>query len=640
MTWEDMQDWLWSNINNPRGRTRNAYTALTKLKQKPRQSFRDFFREYRAVESEFPHIIPDWLRIEMLLFCCNKDIKDLFRSQNYPKSWNDLVEKGHEYDDDFHDRGYQNDRDTSHSGLTNNIGREDASHDWKRVQPTSERPEAANHGTIDVQGSVFVLIKAEDSWGVEKILRIRFLISPVADEEGLWLGKPWLKHVSLLLERESYLTWAFAICPPRTSIVQGAKRIRRLMKTHCPIPMTSVDHEACTAVPQEAFIPEVPPAYQEWTDVFSEEEAARLPPLSGRSHPIDLEDEQIPPAGPIYSLSEHELSVLREYIASAQKKGWIRRSISPAGAPILFVPKKGGKLRLCVDYRGLNKVTKKNRAALPLISAILDRLSKAKLFTKLDLKDAYHRLRIREGDEWKTAFRCHYGHYEYQVMPFGLVNAPASFQQYINDALEGLVDIVCVVYLDDILIFSEDPEQHENHVKEVLQRLRKAKLYANLNKCEFSVKRVSFLGFVVDEYGIHMEKERVEAIAEWPAPRSIKEIQTFLGFTGFYRRFIKNYSKIVSPLTDCLRKRATKPLSLAKEALQAFGELKKAFQDGPILKHFDPRLPIRIETDASQFAIGAIISQLHADRWHPVAFLSRKLQDAETRYATPDCKCT
>ncbi|KAM4061979.1 reverse transcriptase (RNA-dependent DNA polymerase) [Hirsutella rhossiliensis] len=273
-------------------------------------------------------------------------------------------------------------------------------------------------------------------------------------------------------------------------------------------------------------------------------------------------------------------------------------SSRPAGSPILFVPKKGGKLRLCVDYRGLNKVTKKNRAALPLISGILDRLGRAKVFTKLDLKDAYHRLRIREGDEWKTAFRCHYGHYEYQVMPFGLVNAPASFQQYINDALEGLVDIICVVYLDDILIFSEDPEQHEGHVKDVLQRLRKAGLYANLSKCEFSVKKVSFLGFVVDEEGIHMEEERVHAITEWPAPRSVKDIQVFLGFTGFYRRFIKNYSKIVSPLTDRLRKGASKPFKLDPKAMRAFEDLKTAF----------------------------------------TSFLSRKLQDAETRYAIPDCE--
>ncbi|KAJ6440242.1 cystathionine beta-lyase/cystathionine gamma-synthase [Purpureocillium lavendulum] len=310
----------------------------------------------------------------------------------------------------------------------------------------------------------------------------------------------------------------------------------------------------------------------------------------------------------------------------------------PRGLPILFVPKKGGKLRLCVDYRGLNKITKKNRTALPLISAILDRLGRAKLFTKLDLKDAYHRLRIRQGDEWKTAFRCHYGHYEYQVMPFGLVNAPASFQQYINYALEGLVDITCVVYLDDILIFSENAEQHEDDVKEVLSRLRKAGLYANLSKCEFSVREVSFLGFVVDQEGIHMERERVCAIAQWPVPRSVKDVQVFLGFTGFYRRFIKNYSKIVSPLSDCLRKKAPGPSILGPKAMQAFECLKTAFQNGPILKHFDPSRPIRVETDASQFAIGAIISQLHDDRWHPVAFLSRKLQDAETRYAVPDCE--
>ncbi|XP_044717367.1 reverse transcriptase (RNA-dependent DNA polymerase) domain-containing protein [Hirsutella rhossiliensis] len=171
-------------------------------------------------------------------------------------------------------------------------------------------------------------------------------------------------------------------------------------------------------------------------------------------------------------------------------------------------------------------------------------------------------------------------------MPFGLVNAPASFQQYINDALEGLVDIICVVYLDDILIFSEDPEQHEGHVKDVLQRLRKAGLYANLSKCEFSVKKVSFLGFVVDEEGIHMEEER-------------------------------NYSKIVSPLTDRLRKGASKPFKLDPKAMRAFEDLKTAFTCGPVLRHFDPSKTIRIETDASQFAIGAIISQLHADRWHP-----------------------
>ncbi|KAJ6436038.1 hypothetical protein O9K51_11434 [Purpureocillium lavendulum] len=707
MSWGDMEDWLWSNINNPRGRTRTAYASLTQLKQKPTQSFRDFFRQYRTIESEFPHTVPDWLRIEMFLFCCKKSIRDLFRSQNYPQSWNDLVEKGYEYDDDVHEKQRHHDptRGSSAMGtadapnpIASNVVkagipqpgtlaqlaqlqgphrllsergenwvpyqlRQDGrwlktqmalldqgsaynlisprlltQRDWERVETTSEQPETADHTKIETRGTIHILLKATDSWGTEKIVRVSFLVSPIADEEGVWLGKPWLKHVSLLLERADQLTWTFAAPPQKASFVRGAKQIRRLTKTHFPIPIASEVNDETATHGEDTPLQEIPSAYRGWADVFSEEEAAKLPPLSGRSHPIDLEEGRIPPSGPIYNLSEHELMVLREYIASAQKKGWIRRSISPAGSPILFVPKKGGKLRLCVDYRGLNKITKKNRTALPLISAILDRLGRAKLFTKLDLKDAYHRLRIRQGDEWKTAFRCHYGHYEYQVMPFGLVNAPASFQQYINDALEGLVDITCVVYLDDILIFSENAEQHEDDVKEVLSRLRKAGLYANLSKCEFSVREVSFLGFVVDQEGIHMERERVCAIAQWPVPRSVKDVQVFLGFTGFYRRFIKNYSKIVSPLSDCLRKKAPGPSILGPKAMQAFECLKTAFQNGPILKHFDPSRPIRVETDASQFAIGAIISQLHDDRWHPVAFLSRKLQDAETRYAVPDCE--
>ena len=154
------------------------------------------------------------------------------------------------------------------------------------------------------------------------------------------------------------------------------------------------------------------------------------------------------------------------------EKGWIRPSKSPAGAPILFVPKKDGSMRMCIDYRGLNKITIKNRFPLPLISELLDRLSHAKIFSKLDLRDAYHRLRIKEGDEWKTAFRTRYGHYEYRVMPFGLTNAPATFQSYIHQALGGLLDTICVVYLNDILIFSQSEEEHIKYVSIILERLR------------------------------------------------------------------------------------------------------------------------------------------------------------------------
>ncbi|KPM33866.1 hypothetical protein AK830_g12706, partial [Neonectria ditissima] len=271
---------------------------------------------------------------------------------------------------------------------------------------------------------------------------------------------------------------------------------------------------------------------------------------------------------------------------------------SPAGAPILFVPKKGGKLRLCVDYRGLNKITRKDKAPLPLIHEILDRLGKAQIFTKLDLKDAYHRLRIREGDEWKTAFRCRYGHFEYLVMPFGLVNAPATFQEYINDILAELMDVICIVYLDDILIYSSDPSEHSQHVRDVLTQLRAAGLYANPEKCEFNLRRVGFLGFIVSTEGIHMEPERVECVAKWPLPHCVKDIQIFLGFTGFYRRFVKNYSKIAAPLTDLLRGDDKRTFQLDRRESDAFEQLKQAFLEEPILAHFDPLVPLRIETDA------------------------------------------
>jgi hypothetical protein len=228
---------------------------------------------------------------------------------------------------------------------------------------------------------------------------------------------------------------------------------------------------------------------------------------------IELEQDKLPPWGPIYALPARELEILREYLDNALRKGWIQPPQSNAGAPILFVPKKGGTLRLCVDYRSLNRITKKDRTPLPLIGEILDRLSSAKLMTKIDLKDAYYRIRIREGDEWLTAFRTRYGHYEYRVMPFGLVNAPATFQAYINHALSGLVDTIYIVYLDDILIYSDNAADHARHVRAVLERLRQADLFINPAKCEWSTTSVEFLGYIISRDSIGMDPTRIDAIA-------------------------------------------------------------------------------------------------------------------------------
>jgi len=387
--------------------------------------------------------------------------------------------------------------------------------------------------------------------------------------------------------------------------------------------------------------PLIPEFLLEYEDVFDAEQAGVLPAHSQFEHAIELEGGQ-PPYGPLYNLSVKELEVLRDYLDNALAKGHIRSSTSPAGAPILFVPKKDGGLRLCVDYRGLNKVTKKNRYPLPLISETLDRLVGAKVFTKLDLKDAYHRLRIREGDEWKTAFRTRYGHFEYLVMPFGLANAPATFQAYINHAMVGLLDVVCVVYLDDILIFSQNEEEHEEHVKMVLERLRQYNLYANLKKCQFKTKSVEFLGFVVSTEGVSMEPSRVQTVQEWPTPTSVRELQVFLGFTNFYRRFIERYSRITVPLTNLL-KGSSATFNWGEAQERVFRQLKAAFTTAPLLLHFDPAKPCFVEPDASGSAIAGVLSQPddadgttgRAHR-HPIAFYSRKLNPAEMNYETHD----
>jgi RNase H-like domain found in reverse transcriptase/Reverse transcriptase (RNA-dependent DNA polymerase)/Integrase zinc binding domain/Chromo (CHRromatin Organisation MOdifier) domain/Zinc knuckle len=380
----------------------------------------------------------------------------------------------------------------------------------------------------------------------------------------------------------------------------------------------------------------LPRCFREYADVFSEVEASSLPDHGPRDHEIETLG-KAPPWKPLYASSEKELKVLREYLAENLKKGWIRESISPARAPILFVAKPDGGVRICVDYRGLNAITVKNRYPLPLLNEILERVAGAVIFTKLDLRDAYHRIRIKAGHEWKTAFGTRYGHFEYKVMPFGLANAPATFQAYMNQALSGLIDVICVVYLDDILIFSKSEEEHVKHVKTVLERLRKHKLYAKRTKCEFAVRRLKFLGHIISDKGVEMDPSRVEAIRDWPEPTSKKEILMFTGTTNWHRRFIKRYSHISAPLTDLLKGGYSKEkIQLPPAAKKAFRELKAQFEKPPLLMHLVWDLPIRIETDASGFAIGGILSQKHDAQWHPVAYWSRKLIDAERRYPTPD----
>jgi len=391
-----------------------------------------------------------------------------------------------------------------------------------------------------------------------------------------------------------------------------------------------------------------------WAKAFSEEDAAILAEHGPHEMAIDLEEGKDPPHGPLYSLSATEAEMLREYIDKNLARGWIRRSTSKAGAPILFAKKKDGSLRLCVDYRGLNAITIKNRHPLPLIGESLDRLGSASIYTKLDLRDAYHRIRIKEGDEWKTAFRTRYGHFEYTVMPFGLTNAPAVFQNHINSILSDLLDICCIVYLDDILIYSQNEEEHVGQVREVLSRLIQYRLYAKLSKCDFHTQRVGYLGFVVTPQGVEMETDRVDTIRSWPTPASVRDVRIFLGFANYYRRFVEGFSRIAAPLHQITqrppeaskgghrqRQEESRPIELDPDAVKAFEILKERFATGPVLVHFDPSLPCRVETDASGFAISGILNQSRPgpngkDLWHPIAYYSRKMTSAERNYDTHD----
>jgi hypothetical protein len=381
----------------------------------------------------------------------------------------------------------------------------------------------------------------------------------------------------------------------------------------------------------EPKLVKLPEKYKDFVDVFEKNKVDQLLEHRPYDCPIDLEEGHSPPFGPIYGLSKPELQALRDYLTENLAKGFVQHSKSPASAPILFVKKKDGSLRLCVDYRGLNKITKKNRYPLPLISSLLDRLCIGKIFTKLDLRGAYNLLRIHLDDEWKTAFRTRYGHFEYTIMPFGLTNARIVFQHLMNDIFREYMDECVVVYLDDILIFSKNQEDHDKHVQLVLATLREHGLYAKLEKCEFDKSSVAFLGYVIFLDGIFMDKSKVETIQCWATPSSVKDVQRFLGFANFYHRFIKGYSKITPPLIALTCK--DKPFSWNPTAQAAFDTLKMAFTSTWVLIHPDPVKPFIVETNASDFALGAILSQFGIDGLlHPVAFYSRKLTSAEINY--------
>jgi hypothetical protein len=380
---------------------------------------------------------------------------------------------------------------------------------------------------------------------------------------------------------------------------------------------------------------QLPEALRDFVDVFSPKKADQLPPHRSYDHEIRLNSDKKLPFGRIYSMSREELQTLRAWLDENLAKGFIRPSSSHVTSPVLFVKKPGGGLRLCMDYRALNEISVKDRYPLPLIKETLNNLEGMKYFTKIDIISAFNNVRMKEGHEHLTAFLTRFGLFESLVMPFGLTGAPATFQRFINDALREYLDQFCSAYLDDILIYSRTKEEHTVHVRQVLERLRKAGLFAKLSKCEFFVTETKFLGLIVGRDGFKMDPEKVKTILEWKTPRSATDVLRFNGFCNFYRRFIRDYSKIVTPLINLTKKNA--PFNWNQACEDSFWLLKNTVASAPVLKPFDWTKEAIIETDASDFVSAGVLSQ-HNDEGVlcPVAFFSKKHSSVECNYEIYD----
>ncbi|GJP84906.1 hypothetical protein CLOP_g14952, partial [Closterium sp. NIES-67] len=369
-------------------------------------------------------------------------------------------------------------------------------------------------------------------------------------------------------------------------------------------------------------------------DIFPDDLLPGLLPKRDHDHKIQLEPGAQPTVRTQWRLTQPELDELRRQLDYLLEKGLTRPSTSPYGAQVLFTPKQDGSLRMCIDYRALNKQTIKNKYPIPRIDDLLDQLRGATVFSKLDLRSGYWQIRMADDSVHKTAFRTRYGSYEYLVMSFGLTNAPATFQAELNHILRPLLDECVVVYLDDILIYSRDMQQHVEHLRRVFEILRRERFYVKLSKSDFALEKVQFLGHIVSAPGVHVDPKKIKVVRTWKTPENVKELQQFLGFANYYNRFVPQYAKIATPLTNLLKKNT--PYNWEPRHQEVVEQLKQALTSAPVLILPDPERDYVIEADASDQAVGAVLMQDQGNGLQPIAYLSKKLHGAELNYPIHD----
>ncbi|XP_027158001.1 uncharacterized protein LOC113759619 [Coffea eugenioides] len=410
-----------------------------------------------------------------------------------------------------------------------------------------------------------------------------------------------------------------------------AKKVRKLMRDEQPLLMLVSKEVALNVHELDTNIPlEVKSLLQEYADIFPEDVPSGLPPLRGIEHQIDFVPGASLPNRPAYKSNPEETKELQRQVDDLLGKGWARESLSPCAVPVILVPKKDGTWRMCTDCRAVNAITVKYRHPIPRLDDMLDELHGAVFFTKIDLKSGYHQIRIKEGDEWKTAFKTKYGLYEWLVMPFGLTNAPSTFMRLMNHVLRPFLGKFVVVYFDDILIYSKSYNEHLEHIRAVMDVLRREQLYANLKKCNFYTNELVFLGFVISAQGMKVDDQKVKAIQEWPTPRSVGDVRSFHGLAGFYRRFVRDFSTIAAPLTELIKKNENFHWGDSQE--QAFRVLKHKLTHAPVLALPDFSKTFEIDCDASGIGVGAVLNQ----GGRPIAYFSEKLNGAALNYSTYD----
>lgn len=468
-------------------------------------------------------------------------------------------------------------------------------------------------------------ISVEDHHKSRTLLGVEFIQQAgiVLDTPGnkwFFKDKPWQEE-DIILEQEIVLTTPRASNLERTDIAEiSAPEISEFdLRTD----------EGKTISKEEQR--QLNTLLNRYSDLFSLEAGSESTPFA--EHAIKLTDD-VPISVPPYRMSEPKKEILQKELDKLLKKGFIEECESAYSSPVVLVPKKNGETRLCVDYQRLNAITQPDRYPLPRLDDLLHKAKQTPFMTTLDLKSGYHQISVRPADRDKTAFITPFGLFRYNVMPFGLRNAPSTFQRMIDRFRSGLQQLTILAYLDDLIILSETFNEHLQALQLVFERLKLFKLHLNRTKCSFACERANYLGHVITPQGILPSPEKTSAIQDMRPPQNVKQLLTFLQTCSWFRRFINNFAEVARPLTELTKK--TAKWKWDKRQQEAFETLKESLISQPILRQADPTMPYILRTDASAYAIGAVLLQGEGPDERPVEYASRLLTSAERNYATTE----